>query len=107
MNWYFQSKISTPNYFVLTALLCTTYLGYHLKKFQLVIDLQYFALLCFVVFFISAQIVVAADNRYVFNALGVGILYFYNLFNENQDTRIMKNIRIDYLPLLILTVLVT
>jgi hypothetical protein len=105
-HWYVKFKKTAPSSFTLAALLITTYFGVALRKSKFTRDLQYFALLCFLAAFISSQILVAADNRFMFNALGIGLIYLYHLYNENQESKMLKYIKNIYLPILVITILV-
>lgn len=106
-NWYVLLKRIGPYYFIFTTLLLTTYFGSRLKKSKLVLDLQYYALLNFMISFIASNIVVTVDNRFIINALGCGLLYMYHLYNENQESKMLRYVLIGYFPLLLLTILLT
>lgn len=106
LNWYVQLQRSVPNLFVLLALLITTYFGNSLKKSSNTVALQYFSLLCFLASFISGQLVVATDNRFAIVATASGFIYLFHLFNENSENKFLNILRVNYIPIAVLTVLV-
>lgn len=107
MNWYVKLQRSTPYYFAVLSLFITTYFSFNLKKSSITIALQYFTLLSFLASFLASQLLVDTDNRYTINAMALCFIYLYHLFNENPENRMLNVLNKIYMPLAILTVLVT
>lgn len=107
MNWYVQLQRSAPYLYTFISLLITTYFGFNLKKSNKTIALQYFTLLSFLASFLASFLVVGTDNRFVINAMAICFIYLYHLYNENPESKMMSVLNKVYMPLAILTILVT
>ena len=106
LNWYVIFDRDSSNYFILFALLITTYFGFSLQKSQLTSNLQYFALLMFLASFFSGQLVDTISNRFYLSANAGGLLYLYHLYHENSSKKIMQTLKKIYIPIIILHILI-
>lgn len=106
LNWYVQIQRTAPNIFVMLALFITTYFGYKLEKSTTTIALEYFAFIFFMASSLSAQLLVATDNRFTLVSTAVGLFYLYHLYNENSDNKLLNLLNNSYIPIAVLTLLV-
>lgn len=102
LNWYVIFDRYSTNYFLLGALLLTTYFGFGLDRSILTNKLQYFALLMFLASFLSGQLVDTISNRFYLSANAFGLIYLYHLYNENSKNRILRYLTYIYIPIVIL-----
>lgn len=105
VNWYIKYNRYSTYYYGLFCLLMLIVYKKKLRKDNIAMNFEYFAVLMFIASFISAQLVDELSNRYYLFANGALLIYMVYLSSINHG-KIIRRLTYLYIPICIMHILI-